>query len=421
MKKNLFGIVTESIAVQKNPDFFKALAACFDGLSSDESELDNKTRVRQIETTIKEFTNLTVIFTWHDFGPEISLPDLSNSHIFNTHDIKYTVDKKSDVVKAINKYGTILKGSVDLNTGRVDGVYGECTAELFYPIKFVKLLTPEENAAAILHEVGHYFHSFDFINRSYVTAQVLAAAAEGLRGVNTIPVRKDIIDACSVALMLDGYVDSKSLSTISDSTTIATVIAKGVRQKHQDLMFKDANYNLNAFEALADSFATRHGAGKYLITATDKIYKHYGVNVREKYAASIVKQVVATAFLLVAAYLSTVLAVLIGGLVILAVFFPYDTENDSYKNRIIRIRNDMMEAIKDKRLAKNKLAEYVNELDEVNAMIATVTEHKPWLARVIAFISVSARKHNAQMEEIQELESLLANDLYLSAAKLRLN
>lgn len=338
----------------------------------------------------------------------------------------FTIKNQEEIIKnAANK-----KGTVDLKKGRVGGLFSEGTSILyinFYVLKAAYSMKPAEVAAVILHELGHAFSSFEFSDRLTTTNQVLAQASREIFKKNG----KKNLD----------YV-FKEIKSINKDVTIEEIdaivngdrIVAGVRW-HKLLIdtvaseLQNAKYSENSFEQMADNFASRHGYGKELVIALDKLYlasgapEKYGFMRWLSYTVSAISLILMPFIIIGAITTAPIMALLLGTLV----FFSFlgsgdkyrDNTYDELKQRYIRVRAEIVTLLKDINLSKQAIEEAVSQIKVLDRVIEN-TKDVPDAWRALSNVVFSSNR--AAMKDInyqKQIEGLVNNNLFVAAAQLR--
>lgn len=338
----------------------------------------------------------------------------------------FVIDYQEKIIKeADNK-----KGYVDLKNAKVSGIFSEGPCMLY--INFYALyrgygLTAAETTAIMLHELGHDFAAFYFSDRFTRTNQVLAAASREIFKKNG----KKNLDYLF-----------KELKKVNEKVTIAEAdaiingdrIIAGVKWHKfliDTVMSEMANdkYNDNSFEQLADSFAARHGYGKELVTGLDKLSIQSGAidkfrSLRMINAAIDAIYYIITPFILISTFpLMPILTTIVA--IIIAIGFVGEGEGhrdntyDELKYRYQRIRNELVTMLKDESVSKDIVTQYVEHIKVIDKAIDG-TENAWSLGRTLSnFLFSSNRDAKRSKEYQQTIESLVANDIFLQAAKLK--
>lgn len=343
-----------------------------------------------------------------------------------------TLSKKSlaDIRKSKDKE---VRGLLDLNASWVDGYFAELApikmylnAPMIYGNKGIlykffdgREYTSAEISAVILHEVGHIWSFFEHLVRFRTTNQILITMVRELDGTQDHGQREIIIKESADVLNIDA-IDAQELGN-KNNTTIYTVIISQLARKNRSQSGVEG-YDINSFEALSDQFATRHGAGKDLVTALDKLYK--GTIYRRGWAGYFFMELVKIAVLglgifelaagqIYAAYTS--FALLAGLLFADAHLDWYDKGGARFK----RIRNQLVEELKDPTLPKEDSARIRDDIDVIDKVNENMKDHTQLVGLVYDYLIPSGINKRKQIEFQQTLEEMASNKLFYYANKFR--
>lgn len=419
-----FGVVTESVQFQSDK-FFQALVKNIDDLRDNADEYSNyndkkffKTKeIKDILKTIQSFTNINLIM--EEGGPATIPPILDTNHVFyreQREDIKewkkYWYSELPFVEKAMKALDTkIVTGSVDLKEGKVAGVFAMMEMPLFMPQEMLldsEFMSSQEIAAIILHEVGHCFTFFEYVSRSISTNQVLSVMVRSLDKSVTYEDRVVVLQKGAEKLKLDKTVQDELKKCESPEQLTIVTVAAAAEQCVSELGY--SIYEANSCEQLADQYATRMGAGIYLVTALDKLLKSFKWPNRISmfiFYATIVISIIYSMGLMAPLWL----LILIAG--------P-DKELEIYDNdfsRFDRIKRDIIERIK---VAKpsEKLA-LTQQVDQINVVLKNYADTLDFWSKVAYMVRPGYRAaHNAEKLQ-KDLERIASNELFVAAAKLQ--
>jgi hypothetical protein len=165
---------------------------------------------------------------------------------------------------------------------------------------------------------------------------------------------------------------------------------------------------MTTWEALADQYATRMGAGRDVATGLAKLYRG-GFNISFR---SLPMYLAMEAFKLIA----IVNPVIFLALVLLdSPSELYDTPGDRFK----RIRNQVAENLREPDLSKDDIARLNEDLRVLDDMIKTVNDRRQLINVIWDTVSPQSRKDRNQRLLQQNLEELAANDLFIAAVNLK--
>lgn len=423
----------ESISFQ-NDSFHKALTAIFEGYRHGDKAKSKPELEMALSKAIKDYTNMNFDVSIGDVQMATELPNIDkNSPLLEGYGWKdFTMSKQSlaDIRKSSEKE---VRGLLDPNRSWVDGYFAELppikmhlTESMIYTSKSPiykwfdgREYSSAELSAIVLHEVGHPYALFDFLVRFRTQNQVLSTIVRVLDGTEDYGQREIIIREAADYMKLEN-VDAQALST-KKNTTVYTVIVSNLARKNKSQSGGEG-YDINSFEQMADQFATRHGAGRDLVTALDKLHK--GHIHRRGWAAYFFGEAFKLAVLglgifevaignAYAAYLTfgTLTSLLLA-----------DSHHDWYDKggaRFKRIRNQLVERLKDEGIGKeesNSIREDIDAIDKVNEKYKDFTQ---LIGLVYDYLIPSGVSKRKEIEFQQSIEELSANKLFYFANKLK--
>lgn len=325
-------------------------------------------------------------------------------------------------MKAVRKELAPVQGTVDLRTGRAGGLYTKISAEMrisaklfAYPDKGGIHFTPEEISAVVLHELGHLFSYYELMSRTLLTNYVLDGVVDALRGETDEEVRVRFIDVAAGAL--DTKVNAKALAKAKDNRTVQTVLCDAAVHSSASAT-RAISYSYRSFEFLADQFSTLQGAGKALATAVEKltIYYNFDYSVRSRWTFS------QYAITIIRTLLSVAMAPVVLPLLAMMLALPGLDEQvyDDPRDRLLRIKRQMIQATKDDRLSQEQRDDILQDIDGVEEAISHLREggDSPFFMAVWRLMTSHRREQYAQQQIQQQLEALASNDLFIAGHKL---
>jgi len=445
-EKNL-SIATEAIHFQGD-GFFKDLLADLATFPTDQraaaSNAEWENLEKRLSKTVLDRTGLIINFDLAVGATgSIFFTRLDWSHIFNSYDF-VAIDNNDEIIKSINAFKKELSVSLDLKkcvaTGSISKtIHGELSMsrEMLYKEAFGAKFTDEEYCSLLLHEIGHFWTSLEFLDRSVSTNQVLAELQRDLLNVKEPSKRATIIRTAGKDLGIDRNV-VQSIENAEDMVVSTVLLSNGMKAIRTQS--GHSFYDMNTFEMLADQYAARHGAGAHLFSALNKLMKwnpDYSMQDRATLyytqAARFVGGLVATVlggglvatgapFMVIIGIVAAILGV---GLISKEDVSPFEPMYDSNHGRLVRLRNQQVQAIK-VALARGNTkfnAAYVKQLNEELAFMDKVLKlgsSEPTLvSKVFAFFNANAANRQANVTFQRQLEGLAHNDLYAKAAALK--
>lgn len=419
-------ISVEAIDYQKDSLLFKEMQLVVtDFLVADTEDKEAKdTLLLRMAGVIKAHTNLsfkinhekeTYASAWV-FSPQM---DRNNPVLTNYH--RAAMDN-SDSLKLLSKTKSILTGGVDLNTSKVSGVFTELTLRMHitrgllpYGVGAVENshYTPAEISAIILHEIGHIFTYFEFLGSTLTTNYVLQYASRNLMQSNDTVRKYKIVKEIEEVLEIK-VKDPAALVASNSSEIINVVLLREVAiKRHEEL--GSNTYDLTAWEMLSDQFSARHGAGLALVTGLDKIYRASNNPAYMSSGEFFLSELMAAVGSLIS------IPVRIGLIPILILFIDNPDEQlyDQAKQRMLRIKQDMVGQLKDTKLNPTISTRLVKDIETVDLLLGDLKVHRNFMQAFWRTFNTKVRNQYNQTIFQQELETLANNDLFLKAAKLK--
>ena len=403
----------------------------------------------ELEKVVKEYTGLTITFRAWNAGPACLLYRINQDNILMSEPDLSRTDVNHLLAK-IKNYGS--KGHVDLKKGRVDGLYAGMefciylsrgtTLKRYTAIPEEGMVanenayTIEEIVAVILHEIGHAFETIEYNNRAVVTNLALSAIVKNADNPNDKE-RTDVVKFISTEILGD----PKALKDLENETigTASGVIFLTKFGKAVKSSTNSAFYDRTGSEASADAFVSRQGYGKHLVNSfrkTENILKLHGVGEETTKLGNLTGGMVKSLFMGVKLGLSGIIisasTPMIGfGVIVLTLLSMYvqttdyrldiegDMTYDNIKTRIQRIREDTIQAIKNKDLDKETTQMFADNIRDMKRIEDGITIEKDFYQKAIDFMFQSKGGKEDIMKLHRNLEELASNDLFLQAARLR--
>lgn len=435
------------ISFQKNDPFltkYRNLIEQIDKLIGEKRytpwELEREKIVKDVETLINQRFNISCVL--YTAGLEAAcIPFfLSDTNIF-----------VRDVVKPLTNQGHVddiranrITATADMEKAKIVGDLSKAKSSLY--LNFHRLLgysynsiraTYDEIIAITLHEIGHIFYAVAFANK--IDKQNLIFEDVRRRVAKSPNDKKKIIYQA-----FKGYSPKIREGLCSDNPVVvteATLALAGVEMLNQQAHVK---YSETSFEQVADNFASRFGYGQYLVTYLAKYGKTIGEYdhpfARFAMCVEIAKHVLITLlagltlFKIVTTYsgaplvsmLFMTLSVLVVYLV--AVFIWIINSGDGSRNltyddlvhRFNRIRMDIINQIKDKRLKKADATRLLSVIDDIKAHMDKVNPYKNILDAFFNTFNPKDRRASESIGRQQLAEQLMSNELFVSSLRLYL-
>lgn len=326
----------------------------------------------------------------------------------------------SDLTTVMNFTNGKFDGLVDRKTGKVHGTFSKMAVPIYLTRGLISErnnFTIEEIAAVLGHELGHvwsyYERLIDLVSMNY------AAAVTADRVLKTSRDEDRVILLTEYEKVTDTKLAEKETIANSESGRViyTHLVSETVRNRRN--VEGDEIYSYRGFEFSSDQFCTRHGFGAELSTGLARIYSDYNHSSSISWTAFIIINALSALITL------TALGVLVfAGQWFLAIFStlcilsfnPNEKIYDDPKQRIIRIRNEVIGSLKT--ASKEQKLEIVAQIAAIDEIANDLEDKADWHAAIWKYLIPSGRKTWSSMEFQQTMESLMNNELFAAAAKL---
>ncbi len=392
----------------------------------EESRGTGKLDIARIAAVIKKHTNLSV-----QVGLDTTLvpnayvipPKVDKNHPI-VNEWRRAFNANTDGINSINFTNGAAFGGVDFETGKVSGVFSKLTSEIWITKGAIEgygqiRLTSGEITGMIIHEIGHVITYFATLGQTFRTAFILDGFVRETLKVNEKEVRYKLIREF----------ESETGVTISDKVrvaesenegSIATVVLSDIIESSRS-QYGTTLYDMRSWEALSDQYAARMGCAGELASALDKLY---GIYEPMYYRGTFKYLMVEIGKFLGVFLLITANALLLNilGLVIIFVYLsasPHQREYDNPHERLVKLRNELIAQLKDKNINKERSASLLADIEAINRALDNVKDRHSFFEKFWLVVSPYTRRQVKMGKEIQELEQLVNNEIFVEAAKLK--
>ncbi len=399
-----------------------------DGSYRNELELSEEKEILDIEALVEKRLGLKIKIRTN-YSLAAIMPFYSNkNHIFADAFWRgnFEIKDQEKLLKKLNG----KEGSVDLAKAKVGGIFSEYIHEThFHFVDLVKViqLSPAEITGIFLHELGHAFYTCEYSDRLESVNQVLANVATEVLSKKS----KDLNYVYRELEKVNPNVTKEEVEILlGDNRVIAgtkwfeTIIGT---VKYQ---LNNAKYDESASEQTADNFASRFGYGRAVIIGLDKLHKLAKDPATSKKAmmqhqilvfiSLIGVMAIISAMIITVLPLGLIMSFLFGMIFRLSGDDMLSFEYDELKQRYIRLRNDTVELLKSDKLSKERAKYVLEDLYIMDSVIKETQNFSNVFTGLSNFVFGEARRTRASVAEQQLLESLITNDLFVQAARLKL-
>lgn len=409
----------ESIAVQTGKLHDKISEAVTE-IRADGSYTTESIKKSMLSQIIKRETGLNVLINIkkrYGINASVWLPLLDNNHPFISTYLGgtgYTAFNSSgaDAIDLLEKNN--IAGKVDTKNCTVSGAFSKYETsiivgyELISNVKF----TAREVSAIILHELGHLFTYYQFMGASVHGAVITGLIAKNVMETQDYDTRIKIIKKAQAHLGIEG-IDAEKYASNGGKGLDVVLLTQYARRIYNAT--SHANYDVRNTEQLADTFATRHGAGVDLATGLNKLYIHYGD--RSTYSMT---THVFVELMKLTLWLLTLLALPLVAIVILIYSSPMQFKiYDDDKARITFIKQQLITELKNPKLSDAHRKEVNDDLLTIEAVESELNSRRTLYQVLWQNLTSSGRNQAKQEEYEKKLEALMYTDIYTRASQLK--
>lgn len=439
MKRTRIGLALEAVRNQVNPRLFLGLNDILTTLLEkgakegiENSDLDEIAVFLKKETQI-DFAMVPSNADSYDAWTMVPDVDANNPI---AQDMWRWARASEDGLRKITKAKGAVRGFVDMETGRVGGVFSQvpvkmCIGRGWFNTK-KPLCVAEELSAIILHETGHNFTYFETMLEVCTTNVVMQALAQDWLVADRTK-RLKMLDAINDNTRIK--VDSKSrdqLVNVDEAESVVSVLVTGDFFDSRS-MFGTAASDRAGWEAASDQFAVRMGAGDYLGSGLAKMYKYSSPFYTKTRAAGVFSDILSVLYLGKAGLFATA-AITLGNPVIMVasglwlgimamniVGSSNDTfdEYDAPRKRLERIIVQTRGYLKEKGVPRERVLQILGNLEQLQKYVDELSSGNRLFEGLLNMVFRSRGREIDLRRRHEIIESLANNELYAVAASLR--
>lgn len=424
-------VAMEAIGFQ-GPEVANKLAAYLTDIMQERTgkEADASKARKDMIKYLKDTTGMKLDITFDTDMAPCTLPFHINPDTILGHKTlkDFYVEESNATMKRLKEVKN--RSHIDLDKGRVSGIFSEYETPIYmgyYALRSLRM-TPREIAAILAHEVGHCLVAYEMAFRAVRTNQILAAASKAAAGGDKGQYEYVLKTAEEVLDLKSGMFDE--IKETKDQKTVMTVImGKAERKTHDDSLMGNTTYDITTFEALADNYAARLGLGKELVTGLEKLYREFGAaefSSVARIAATMldIYSVVSMISAVIAMGSNPIMGALYLGLNMWGLYARLDGRDhnnvyDKLTIRFKRVKEQIIQYLKDKSLPAADVKRSLESVAHIEKTIAQISEYKGFLPAIFNMVDPASRAVNSARDIQQNLEAMVANDMYLKAAALR--
>ena len=437
-RKSIYRIAKENILFQNNDSFGYKLEAVITEIREKLKDNENiSNELKQIEEIV--FDRLKMKIKLKIEGPYVAcaMPFIfSTLHVLYNHKVMSTpifkyLGLSLNNAKLAGLDGKV--GTVDFEKAELGGVFSEQVSIVV--IKFDELfnnykLTVPEVVGVFLHEIGHVYNSFAYSSKLETTNTVLNEITKAK--TESRQLKHDIV--YKKLRKINPEVKEKEIDSLLSGIGVAGTVEwvksiAGTNGFSTGSQLPVSKYDDTTSERLADDFSSKFGYGKHVLLALEKLQSQSGysdslfhfnqvINETCKYfclyaLSTAVLGLPIAVFISVA---STMLLLKLAGSGDDSKDYTYDNGFRRYK----RIRNSIIEIIKDPDLDKVTVNNYINAIEIIDSVLAKTTNKEDIYDLIMNYIYPKSKNTAEHILQQQELEDLANNDIFLRAAQLRI-
>lgn len=395
---NVLQASLEAIDFQRDSKFIAEMAMQVTSAQKDPSKSTLNKVSQALHAIAKKYTGMHFNFHFAKMGginAFVLPPQAESANPMSSDEVFKTVRRYNRPVSEQE----LFKGTVDITTGKVSGIYTQIPVEVFTAVEFFKGraatdFEPEQIAAVILHEIGHGFTYLRYLGKLALSNVVVAEITRRQHEGEGDKVMQEVV---RVAEQKTGW-RLRDLGEINNRrdplVTQQVVMAAMVESIRSELGTKF--YDRRAFEFSADQFVARHGGQQYIVQALDTMYRQYPEYIREyrgrtgNIAASLMGYVEATfmsamtaagAYLLFAGPVGMgavgLLSLVMGGFSVIGILFAGvdDGIYDPIEHRFKAMRRELIASAKYTDLPVATRKQIVKQMEEIDAILREVEEN----------------------------------------------
>ena len=402
------------------------------GIYSSQRDISDSVEVKAIEELTFKRLGLRIRVKTTSYLAAVLPFYISRYHNLLPKSVQDTSDERAVVVKAVKEMEG-RKGTVDLKKAKLGGIFSEGVVLIY--MNYKSLWDDFKMSARImtglfLHEAGHAFNTFEFADRMATTNQVLAEAAKRIVSDRSSKTQEYVYRETSKVNPKIRREDVEAM--MSEDRTIAGPAWARVYCGSINSQMNNAKYDNTTNEQLADNFAVRFGRGREVIEGLQKIggkdsglLNHPGVVAFGSIFITTVMAGYLGLLLSLAGMTGVGLLVFATGFVTSRIYWNSeegrDYTYDDPKVRYERIRSQYIDAIRTSEMSDSEIKGVLESIAFVDeAIAATASSESVWrsIGNVIFRSSAAAAR---SIEDQQIMERLVNNNLYVHAARMKLN
>lgn len=430
-RQNLLTASMEAVRYQGKSLFFQELTLIYEQMKETNSITTKAMQAYELDKTIRKhtglLTNTKVGVTLDMLFNACAMPPRLNPN--SPFDAIYVDLGWGDVLKdyvlnekKLRKLQDSLTATLDRNKGRVSGLFSKISLDLTIGRELIRTLPASQVAAVTLHEIGHLFTFFEILVDTTLSNLAIGAASEALANA-TSPVEKLAIVHSYERARDKKVSDPKALSEAAlNKEGYQAVLIRELYSETARSGTGTPLYDFVGSEFAADHFASMHGAGRDIVLALEVIDRMIGYNTRQSQMSWMITQAIGTVVVLAATAGVVVMPLLLFiPLTITLVLLNPKQAHDSYdppKARAQRVRNNLVQVLKNRTLDPEDRDAVIADIEFIDKLTEDMVDRQSLLMLIWGSLTPYRRKQYKQIQFQKELESVINNNLFISAGKL---
>lgn len=348
----------------------------------------------------------------------VNLPDIDrNSPVINGWR-KYFLESTQG--RMVTKWNEAERYAwINLETGVAGGFFTKLIADVTMTSACYSLMTPGERASLLCHEIGHYVIYLATLSTSMNTCFLLQDFVTRAMGNTEKESRVKLMTEYEKKFNV--RFSNKEVIEESVSGDVIGVIVCNDLIEAQRNEFGSTLYDLRSFESLADNFVVRLDGGADLTSALAKIMPYSDPNsFRSTFLFYIMEIAKLIGYIMLAtvSLVSVSIPLMITSIILLSQS-PFEREYDKPAERIARIRRELIAQTKSAKISPERRVKLKEDIDFIDHIAADIQDRESFFEKFWLVISPYTREQKKLTTQLQALEEIVNNNLFVSSNNLK--
>lgn len=347
----------------------------------------------------------------------------SYSNITKFDNGSFTINRIIKRINEIQKEKNTTLRKIDNKTGyinnklaKVGGYFSNIRHYLLLDFIYFRNvgITIKELTSIILHELGHVYDGIEEHYRIEQTNKSIFDILSDMRDNKTDKALYRFRTKFNKKELKDSFLD-----TIEERQDFYGELALSYMNEIGTQIF-NRKYNETNYENMADTFSTRFGYGQYIVSGLNKLYSNGGmvINSRALFTFGYTVQIALTVGLLAATPMFG--SMLVASFIIFFsgsdnIDYTYDKPIERYN----RIKNTIVNALKNSKLDKDIMKEMLDQYDFITEILDSYVNAPSFLDDVSDFLMFYNRNARYYIDTQQLIENSLNNSLFVKYSKIK--